>query len=806
MILSVQILVRSAGAVLVSSLVLLGVPVYAQGSAGAQTNPSVQVQNPVQVQNKVQLVVFPFVSNEPRLGVAVADRLFHAFSDPGIAPELALGLVPPLLLREGTFISPLNLLGDEQTGSRYAAALLRETLAVETAVTGRVRYTAEPTGGLELELFVARPGGARSFLFRAPEAFPDRLVRQAQAALAAFADLTPRPEARFSLDLSSPYGTFIDGLVNLGSGFPEEAYPLLRRAAAALSAEPRWQGRAAGLEALLSVRSGTAQLEAARSRYPLLAAVVALNTQPFDEAVVSQAFVVSELPLARLWTALLAAQTGEGAVFATPAYPFSAAEGLLYRASRSGAHDAALRTELQVLLMRQPDSLSVLVSGLFIAQTLEDVALEQRLAERLTKRAPAFAYPYERLSQLAFDRDDPTAAAVALRTATRLEPQSDLYWTNLGWAYYLLGVLGESEAATERALELNQNELVALYNLGLVQVVTGRLGVSLDTYTEAVLRDLEGDETLDPAAIADLQDALARYPAVPGVHYALATLLEADGKFGAAAGQFERYAARGEGALAAQAAAQSRVLRAPPPPLEIGPGTRVGVGPDVLDVADYGPGDLVYTRFELATPGDALPLPLRVTSRLENAAGRVVAEAAQTERALLPPNTVALEIDAALTLPPKLSPGTYRLVVTASARGRSQSTALPLRVTAGAPPLVRQLLGRGIMLRSLSTGLPLYTPNDVETDAGTNASGTRDDALVQTLQDELATSADAAAESLPEVSRGRFSGLGGSALFRSSSPQDVRDFLGFLLQGGAGTDALLAELYARWALGGAPTP
>jgi len=792
-------------AVVLSSL-LAGVPVYAQGTAGEQAQTLAQVQNPAQVKNRLQLVVFPFVSDEPRLGVAVADRLFHAFSDPGVAPELALGLVPPLLLREGSFVSPLNLLGDEQTGSRYAAALLRETLAAETTVTGRVRLAADPVGGLELELFVARPGGARSFLFRAPEAFPDRLVRQAQAALAAFADLTPRPEARFSLDLSSPYGTFIDGLVNLGSGFPEEAYPLLRRAAAALSAEPRWQRRAAGLEALLVARSDVAS-DAARARYPLLAAVVALNTQPFEEAAVSQAFAVSELPLARLWTALLAAQTGEAVFAATPDYPFSDAERLLYRASRSGARgarDAALETDLQALLARQPESLSVPVGGLFVAQTLRDAALEQRLAERLIDLAPAFAYPYERLSHLAFDRDDPTAAAVALRTATRLEPGSDLYWTNLGWAYYLLGVLGESEAATERALELNQNELVALYNLGLVQVVTGRLGVSLDTYAEAVLRDLEGDETLDPAAIADLQDALARYPAVSGVHYALATLLEADGKFGAAAGQFERYAARGEGALATQAAGQARVLRAPPPPLEIGPGARVGVGPDVLEVTAYAPGDLLYTRLEVATPGDALPLPLRVALRLENGAGLVVAEAAQTERTPLPPNTVALEVDAALTLPTELPPGRYQLVATASARGRSQSTTLPLQVTAGAPPLVRQLLGRGITLRSLGTGLALYTLDDAG--AATGGEVPQDDAFVETLQDELAASADAAAETLPEPTRGRFSGLDGSALFRSSSAQDVRDFLGFLLQDGAGTDAPLVELYARWALGGAPTP
>ena len=70
-----------------------------------------------------QLVVFPFVSSEPRLGFAVAERLSATrFKDPSIPPELALGLVPPLLLQDATFISPLNLLGHEGTGSRFAAS------------------------------------------------------------------------------------------------------------------------------------------------------------------------------------------------------------------------------------------------------------------------------------------------------------------------------------------------------------------------------------------------------------------------------------------------------------------------------------------------------------------------------------------------------------------------------------------------------------------------------------------------------------------------------------------------------------
>ena len=735
-----------------------------------------------------QLAVFPFASSEPRLGFAVADRLAHSFQNPSIPPELALGLVPPLLLQEATFVSPLNLLGDEGTGSRFAAAFLREALAVPTAVTGRVELTGE---GLELTLFVARPEGTRSFVFTAPEAFPERLVRQAQQVLGV-TGLTPNPDARTGIDLSSPYGTFVDGLIDLGSGFPAQAAPLLRRAGAALSAEPRWTRRAEAVTQLLSAQPGTAL-----TRYPLLAAVVALNTQPFDEGKVARAFSAGTLPVTTLWRALLAAQAGDAAQarreFAAVGdrYPFAAAQALLYRLDKT--EDAALKTDLQALVRQYPDTLSVLVSGLFLAQGLEDGRLEQTLATRLTELAPTFAYAYERLSQLAFDRDDPEAAATALRTATRLEPQSDLYWTNLGWAYYLLGALGASETASEEALALRPDETVALYNLGLVQVLLGRSGLALDTYARAAELDLQDDQ-LDPAAADDLRGALKRYPDVPDLHYLLGTLLEVSGRPGAAAAQFARFAEQGRGPLVADAEARVAALRAPAPPLRFTPGLQAGVGAEMQAVPAYLPGDLLYTRFELSTPGDALPTPLQVSLRLTDGGGNVVATSSTTERAPLPPNTVALEVtDAALTLPQTLGPGRYTLGVSVRVRGRTAKTSLPVTVSALPAPLARQLIGRGVTLRSLQTGQPLYTAI------------LDDKALLATLLTELSRATSQAAETLPVVSSGRFAGEGGEAVFGSSNARDVRDFLNFMLQN-ANTDGVFAELYARWALAGAPVP
>ena len=757
--------------------------VFLGNLAVAQTSPNVP-----------QLAVFPFVSSEPRLGVAVADRLTHAFADPSIPPELALGLVPPLLLEEGTFISPLNLLGDEGTASRFAAAFLREALRVDTAVTGAVQLTGE---GLELRLFVARPDGARSFLFRAPEAFPERLVAQAQGALRSYAALTPKPGARLGIDLSSPYGTFIDGLVALGSGFPDEALPLLRRAGAALRAEPRWRTRAEAVQQLLSERPGEAGARA-QTQYPLLAAVVALNAQPFSDEAVTRAFSRSQLPLASLWQTLLSVQDGDNKAAragftALGEYPYAEAQALLYRLGK--ADNAKLKTDLQTLQKQYPDALSVLVSGLFLAQGLEDGTLEQTLATHLSELAPAFAYPFERLSQLAFDRNDPQAAAVALRTATRLEPQSDLYFTNLGWAYYLLGALGASETASEEALRLNPAEVIALYNLGLVQTVTGRLGLALDTYAQATDLDLQADDQLDPAATEDLQNALAVYPDVPSIYYALGTLLEVSGKVGPAAAQFERYAARGKGPLVAEAEARVTALRAPAPPLRLAP-VQLGVGAEARTVADYVPGDLLYARFELSTPGEALPTPLQITLRLEDSGGTAVSESASTERALLPPNTVALELtEVSLSLPQTLKPGRYILKVSVRSRGRVARSQVRVPVTTRPPSLARRLIGQGVILRSLTTGRPLYPDGSLG-----------DDALVQTLLAELSRAAAEAAETLPEATGGRFAGQGGEAVFRSSSKQDVRDFLSFVLQTGANTDGPFAELYARWALAGAPLP
>ncbi len=747
------------------------------------------------------LAVYPFSSSAPTLGVAVADtlatRFENAFADESLTvygPAATPALIPPFVAQEG-FISPLALLNPSATDLSDAdgAALLREALGVDVAVTGALRLADM---GLELDLFVATNSGVQRYRLNAPEEAPGELVAGALT-LASSALNLARPPGGATIDLSGPYGDFVEGLTLLSAGFVGEARGALEEAVDAggdveEGELARWQ---AVLDDLVAAQEGRMAAD------PVLDAALALNLEPFDAARAQEAFArlaeVTALPAADLWLATLRVSEGDEAgarasFDAAADYSYGLAARALYRAVRGGDAQDAQADVAQVL---GTNSRGALLGAALAAGGLENTALEKEVLTRLTRVAPTLAYPFEQLSFIAFDEDDPLAAAEALVVATRLEPQSNLYWTNLGWAYYLLGLLDESEAASLRATGLITEETfqpwISLYNLGLARVVTGRLGEALTAYEEALFLDPE----VDDEAVIDLENALELYPGVPGVSFALATLYEAEGRTDEAARQYERFIQEGgEADFVEEAGARLAVLRAPPALLEIPSGGRLSLGLGGEAAAPYRPGDRLYPVFELSTPGAELPNEVVVELTLTDEGGATVDDLALSQQLSLPRDAVAVQIDdVGLDLPTTLTPGAYTLKVAVSAEGDRRATlSLPFEL-AGEPSFLRGLLSRDIVLRSLED-LPLYARRDLDAPDADNA-------LVSALITALRDSAEAAEEVLPTPTAGRFEGVGGGEIFSTSSEADVRDFLSYLLESTTGNaDLTFVDAYAQWAL------
>mgnify|MGYP000120101619 FL=1 len=424
----------------------------------------------------------------------------------------------------------------------------------------------------------------------------------------------------------------------------------------------------------------------------------------------------------------------------------------------------------------------------------EDTGLEKAALGALSRAAPFLTYSFERLSYIAFDEEDPAAAAGALAVAVQLDPESDLYWTNLGWSYYLLGFLERSEAASLHAVELDANQFIANYNVGLVRSVTGRLAEAVDAYDRA----MRLDPSVDDEAIKDLENARSLYPGAVSVYYSLGYLYDADGRRADARAALRTFVRRAGAAglypeFVATATQRLVVLDAPPPPLELFGDVAVRLGVRGPAATPFSPGDTLYPSFEVSTPGDELPATLHVTLALAAAEGSALETQADIH---VPAGAVGYVIDTVgLELPLDLAAGTYELVVTAEGTdGETVSSRASVEVS-GAPVDLRRLLGRNIVMTALETSLPLYSAKDLAAPAR----------LVDVLLGELRAAAAAAEQALPAITGGRFAGLSGGALFAESSAEDVSAYLAYLLASDL-TDYRFAFVdgYAQWALDGAP--
>ena len=739
------------------------------------------------------IVIHPFGGQNLELGALVADRAAAALADVGAevyGPEVAPTLVPPLVVPNG-FLNPAAFLGPAGIDGPTGAELLGQTIGTDLAATGTIRFR---DGALELEMYVWDDGDYDAILrFDAPEDAPEALATSVARALARRAGLpAPSPVDPIALDGSD--GAYARALTLVGAGFLVQAREALREAEAL-------PARAERLLADLDAALGDAATEADAVR----AAVFSLASEDFDAAATSDRFerVAAErdLPSARLWIGVLAASANdrerarEAFAAAAEAYPFG-------RAAQASFLQARNLEDVDVVAVADAaelgaDAASWLALAI-VAGNAGDVRVEKLLLQRLAREAPYFTYPFERLSFIAFDEDDALAAAEALVVAVELAPDSDLYWTNLGWAYYLLGFLERSEIASERAVELDPTQYIAHYNLGLAHAVRDDLQSAMPSYDEA----LRFDPEVDDAAIEDLENALELYPGVPAVHYALAYLYAAEGRRTEAADQYEAYLTAGDAGtelsptFAQRAQQQLAALRAPPAPLEISPGAELVLGAADVQAAPYHPGDPIAPVFELFTPGDALPVRVDVTVAILGPDGAEIATSAS--EIAVPTGAIGFLVEGLrLELPRNAEPGSYVFEVRADA-GEGQATVerLPFEVE-GEPVALRWLLGRGVVLEALDTGAPLYGARDL----------VRAERLPEILVQELRARADAAAGAIPVIEAGRFEGLGGSELFRASTAADVTDFLAYLrAQGTADTRIVFAESYAQWAVEGAPTP
>jgi tetratricopeptide (TPR) repeat protein len=749
------------------------------------------------------LVVYPFSSQDTLSGVAVADRVAQAFSGEleVYGPELSPGLPAPLLAPDGFFpvYSALSL--DFPVDSAGGAKVLREMTGADAVITGKIEFVDD---GPDAEVYIALPDGVRTFSVSSPEDDPSLLVQKIIAVTAARLGVSRPLLTDFSIDLSGPYGEYVNAVSLIGAGLLEDALGVLEAAQGNVEEEPRLQTLYDGVRAVL-VGQDNPQTD-------LMALMsLSLDEELFDEATTLGYFetLSSErsLPAFKSWVATLqySSSADASAAFDIAAEAFS--YGVATRAAYHAVNGSeTLQSDLQTLLESSEVS-SVYSASIISSSIVDDPETTKAAYTRLTQIAPGFAQPFELLSDIAFSEDDPKAAATNLAIASRLNPDNTRLWTNLGWSYYLLGAFEKSEEYSRKSVELQGDQLqgqdyIPWYNLGLVQTVTGRLEEALESYATAIELDLldideraAADPGVDDASVLDLENALELYPNEPAIHFALANLYEQEERFGEARAQYELYASLSEDLpLRDEALTRVEVLNQPLPDIEISPGASVSFA-DVEDAAPYRPGDRLLVEFELYTPGSELPGRANVSVALKAADGNVLSQ--QEQQVQIPRNAIGYVVrNLTLEIPREAAPGTYTVEISASATGERVALSVLELSVEGEPSFIRQLVSRNIVMTSLQTEAELYSSEELLPDSQ----------LFTSLLGELQGAAEAAEEALPAVESGRFEGQSGGELFTNSTEQDVRDFLGFVLNTGTADSVFsFVDGYAQWALDGAPT-
>ncbi|MEZ0348569.1 MAG: hypothetical protein ABWJ90_08690 [Thermus sp.] len=389
-------------------------------------------------------------------------------------------------------------------------------------------------------------------------------------------------------------------------------------------------------------------------------------------------------------------------------------------------------------------------------RALEDERWKET-ARSLAQAFPELPLAWEEVSFAAFAEGKGEEAKEALLQALKLRPDYWLYWTNLGWAYYLAGDLPRAILASERALQLSPNA-TALYNLGLFRAIYGDYLGAKAAYDRALRLD-EGEDF--PEALKDLEARKEPLALYFRAYLAERAGLEAKPLYEAFLAQHPKHplgpAARRALAQLGEGGARLEVLR-----LSLIPGD--------VDARPFRAGEAVFPEVRLTGT------PYLKRDALETRLYREGALLQEEKKPLgFPPLTTALVENApAVTLP---APGRYTLEV------RYGEATLLLPLEAGPPSLARRLYALGLEVRDLS-GQALLTPKEALGEEGERL------LLERTLQalKEAAPLATSSRLTIP-LPKGPYAGKTVQEVLKEPSLEGVRAFFEAVLE----NPELLAE-------------
>lgn len=318
-----------------------------------------------------------------------------------------------------------------------------------------------------------------------------------------------------------------------------------------------------------------------------------------------------------------------------------------------------------------------------VFRTLEDPRWKEA-ARTLAQAFPELPLAWEEVSFAAFADEKGEEARDALLKAIRLRPDYWLYWTNLGWAYYLTGDLPRAILASKRAVELMPNA-TAYYNLGLFKAIYGDFLGAKAAYDRALRLD-EGEDF--PEALKDLEGRTEPLALFFRAYVAERAGLPAKGLYQAFLETHPRHPL-------AQAARRALHQEEGRLALEV---KKLALIPGDLEARPFHAGEAVFPEVKLT---GSPYLPRHELQTLLYKEGALVA---QEKKPLgFPPLTAALEeVAPAVSLP---EPGRYVLEVR---YGEAQAL-IPLEV--GPESLARKLYALGLEVRDLSGNL-LLTPRE----------------------------------------------------------------------------------------------